>query len=108
MSNLRSRLDRLEKDMNGRPHHKATPWDVLFAAPGSLDPDDPDVRAAIAWWGELLDSVPAEVPDLAETEILKAQTVIEPLPAKGPGANGHLCNGANGQGTGHGRPETPS
>jgi hypothetical protein len=39
--------------------------------------------------------VPREVPDAIEEEILKAQTVIEQLPAPGPSTNGHLVNGVN-------------
>jgi hypothetical protein len=104
MRNLRGRLDRLEKDMNSRPHTKLSLWDVLFAAPGTLDPDDPDVQTAIAWWEVQLARIPREVPDLIEAELAK-----DVIPPQAPGArtNGHLLNGVNGkgpdQGPGYGR-----
>jgi hypothetical protein len=53
-------------------------------------------------WDELFRSVPKEVPDLIEEEILKAQRVMEAEVSKAqmapdPSTNGRLGNGANGK-----------
>src|SRR5262249_2445993 len=81
---LRRKLERLE---GRRQKPKLSPWDVLFATPGEMDPDDPDVRAALTWWDELLASVPNEPPDLIEERL--AQPIA---PASDPSTNGRVSS----------------
>jgi hypothetical protein len=59
----------------------------------ALDPADPDVIAATAWWAALLAKVPKEVPDVIEAKIEKARAQ---LLAQDSGTNGRM-NGSNGQ-----------
>jgi hypothetical protein len=67
---IRSRLAWLEK-LDKPPVPRITPWDVLFDE-GDLDPADPDVAKAAAFWDELLANVPDPVPDTIAEKVQKA------------------------------------